>query len=229
MKTTLELPDALLIEAKATAARQRITLKKLFTRALEKELQPVELPQESENFIIDEYGWPVYRKKDYNGLARNQRTRQPVVRGGGYLMKLLFDVNTLLARFHVEHVHHHRVSGYLDSQVNVRLLTCPITENGFLRIFSHPSFPAGPGNMPDAVKQLLRIRSVPGHEFIPDNLSICDREAIPGLKKTSPKQLTDLYLLALAVRHKARFVTLDEKIPAHLVAGGSDACIVIPA
>ena len=40
MKTTLELPDALFIEAKATAARQRITLKKLITRALEKELLP---------------------------------------------------------------------------------------------------------------------------------------------------------------------------------------------
>ncbi len=67
MKTTLELPDALLIEAKAAAARQRITLRKLFTRALEKELAPSDESLSSENFIVDEHGWPVYKKKGYSG------------------------------------------------------------------------------------------------------------------------------------------------------------------
>ncbi len=67
MKTTLELPDSLLIEAKATAARQRITLKQLFTRALEKELFPATQPEDSENFVIDKDGWPVYRRNGYTG------------------------------------------------------------------------------------------------------------------------------------------------------------------
>ena len=143
-------------------------------------------------------------------------------------MKLLFDVNTLLARFDTKHVHHKRVSTYLDSQRDVRIHTCPITENGFLRIFSHPSYPSGPGNMPDAFDQLGRIRSIPGHTFVHDNLSLCDHGSFPDIPAASPKQLTDLYLLALAVRHRIRFATLDGKIPAHLIPGGSDACLIIP-
>ncbi len=143
-------------------------------------------------------------------------------------MGLLYDVNVLLARFDVFHTHHARAVRFLDSLPENGIVTSPITENGFLRIFSHPSYPGGPGNMPETVSQLLRIRSIPGHEFIPDDISICASGLIPGRGKATPKQLTDLYLLALAVHHKVRFVTLDEKIPVHLVTGGSDACLVIP-
>ncbi len=69
MKMTLELPDALLIEAKATAARQRITLKTLFTRALEKELTPPAPPVSSDRFTIDEYGWPVLNREPDCGVV----------------------------------------------------------------------------------------------------------------------------------------------------------------
>jgi hypothetical protein len=42
MKTTLDLPDDLLIEAKTVAARRRITLKAMIEHALRREIQPVE-------------------------------------------------------------------------------------------------------------------------------------------------------------------------------------------
>jgi hypothetical protein len=67
MKTTLELPDELLSEAKAAAAKRRITLKELFTRALEKELRPHPAANEEDHFTIDEDGWPVFNRKDYTG------------------------------------------------------------------------------------------------------------------------------------------------------------------
>lgn len=67
MKTTLDLPDDLLIEAKATAARRRITLRELVTRALERDLRPVPPPTHDEHFTIDEDGWPVFERKDYTG------------------------------------------------------------------------------------------------------------------------------------------------------------------
>lgn len=63
MKTTLELPDQLFAEAKATAALRRITLKDLFTRALKKEIHPAVTPTENSHFTIDEYGWPVLNRK----------------------------------------------------------------------------------------------------------------------------------------------------------------------
>jgi len=61
MKTTVELPDELFAEAKAAALRRRVSLKTLFTRALERELRGPggEVPQD--RFRIDESGGPVLR------------------------------------------------------------------------------------------------------------------------------------------------------------------------
>ena len=62
MKTTLELPDDLFREAKATAAKRRTTLKSLFTRALERELRREQSAQDADFFEIDEDGWPVLKR-----------------------------------------------------------------------------------------------------------------------------------------------------------------------
>lgn len=63
MKTTLELPDELLIEAKAAAARRRTTLKALFTRALERELHgSSHLPASQPRFVVDASGWPILQR-----------------------------------------------------------------------------------------------------------------------------------------------------------------------
>lgn len=63
MKTTLELPDDLFVEAKAAAARRRITLKTLFTRALERELRPRSPLPEAARFEIDDQGWPILKRQ----------------------------------------------------------------------------------------------------------------------------------------------------------------------
>jgi len=61
MKTTLELPDELFAEAKAVALRRRMTLKALFTRALERELRVLTADSPPQRFTVDESGWPVLR------------------------------------------------------------------------------------------------------------------------------------------------------------------------
>ncbi|MFN0130493.1 MAG: hypothetical protein ACKV19_27855 [Verrucomicrobiales bacterium] len=63
MKTTLELPDHLLAEAKAMALKNRITLKTLFTRALERELRVRETEVPHRRFVVDESGWPVWHRE----------------------------------------------------------------------------------------------------------------------------------------------------------------------
>ena len=75
MKTTLDLPDNLLIEAKATAARRRVTLRELFTRALERELNPASAPGPKDGFEIDENGWPVAKRKAKQ-VVTNRMVRQ---------------------------------------------------------------------------------------------------------------------------------------------------------
>ncbi len=143
-------------------------------------------------------------------------------------MPVLADINVLLARFDRKHPNHERVNRFFVRKEIEAVATCPLTENGFVRIFANPAYLTGPGNFGEALTQLRRIRTIPGHRFIPDDLTIDSPSAFTNLSTIGPKQLTDLYLLALAVRHKTRFVTFDEKIPAHLVKGGSTACLVIP-
>lgn len=63
MKTTIDLPDELLAEAKATAARRRTTLKAMVEHALKREIEGDLVPQNQEStFYIDEHGLPVLKK-----------------------------------------------------------------------------------------------------------------------------------------------------------------------
>lgn len=61
MKTTVELPDELFAESKAVALRRRVSLKTLFTRALERELRGRTGEARQDRLRIDESGWPVLR------------------------------------------------------------------------------------------------------------------------------------------------------------------------
>ena len=62
MKTTIELPDALFREAKVVAARRRITLKRLLTQALRKEIAPA-AAETAAGFKVDEDGVPYLAKR----------------------------------------------------------------------------------------------------------------------------------------------------------------------
>lgn len=63
MKTTLELPDELMAEAKSLALRRRTTLKALFTKALQREVRG-EVNSTQQRFEVDESGWPVLRREE---------------------------------------------------------------------------------------------------------------------------------------------------------------------
>ena len=80
MKTTLELPDDLLIEAKAVAARRRTTLKEMVTRSLRREIgQSDATPLAPDSpFEIGSLGLPVIKSsgrkltaEDYQHLIDN--------------------------------------------------------------------------------------------------------------------------------------------------------------
>jgi len=143
-------------------------------------------------------------------------------------MLCLLDTNVIIARMDPGHQFHRRVVSWMNSVKQLRIATSSITELGFLRIYGHPQYIGGPGSPAGAAMDLGLLRCFPGHTYLADSPSIMEGGLIPDLTPISPKQLTDLYLLALAVRHKTRFVTLDEKIPAHLVKGGPANCVIVP-
>lgn len=140
----------------------------------------------------------------------------------------LLDVNVLIARTDPRHEYHNAVSAWLDGVGGEPLLVCPLVENGFLRIYGHPSYPGGPGSPKKAAVDLRDILKLSNADFIPDTISIRDSGVFISLAGLSPRQLNDVYLLGLAASRGARFATLDGRIPTAAVRGGETALQVIP-
>ena len=101
--------------------------------------------------------------------------------------------------------------------------TCPLTENGVLRIVGHPRYPNSPGS-PAAVAPLLAsFRELPGHAFWSDDLSLLDREHVDPARLLDSAQVTDSYLLALARAHNGQLATLDQRLISDAVINGAQA------
>jgi len=143
------------------------------------------------------------------------------------LTTYLLDTNVLLALAHPRHIHFGSARSWFTNAGRADWTTCPITENGFLRIASQPTYPNRPGDS-SAVRVILsRLRSAPGWHFWADDVSLLD---VIDPDTTIPhSQITDLYLLGLAAHKGGKLATLDSRINASAVRGGRQALFVIPA
>ncbi|MCW1922261.1 hypothetical protein OKA05_06830 [Luteolibacter arcticus] len=139
----------------------------------------------------------------------------------------LADIPVLIALADPRHEHHAAARSWLAAHPGMGLATCVLTENGFLRIYGHPSYPHGPGSPEKALLDLKAYRARRGYHFLPCDLSF-DDPSLTSLAGLTPQRLTDVYLVALALKYGIRFATLDANIPAKLVARGSQAVEVIP-
>lgn len=140
----------------------------------------------------------------------------------------LLDVNVLVALADPGHVHHDPAHAWFARRGSRAWATCPLTENGFVRVASHPSYPNRPGDASVVLGMLRRSCSLGGHEFWPDDVSL--REALTRGAALTHAQVTDVYLLALAATHGGRLATLDAGIPSSVVPGGAKALeIIVPS
>lgn len=138
----------------------------------------------------------------------------------------LLDVNVLIALGDEAHDFHRHTVDWFSLDPQRAWATCPITENGFVRIIGHRNYP-GFREGTTAARELLEVLCLlRGHQFWPDDLSLRDRNTFPKLPDS--RHLNDCYLLALAVQRKGRFVTLDGNVDASLVRGGAKALLEIP-
>jgi len=67
--------------------------------------------------------------------------------------------------------------------------TCPLTENGFLRVFGGKSYPGGPGCPQEARRALQSLLLLPGHQFWADDLSLSDARQFPNLPASCISQI----------------------------------------
>ena len=141
-------------------------------------------------------------------------------------MRALLDVNVLVALFDAAHVSHGAALGWLDEQGEAGWASCPITQNGCIRVMSQPGYP---NNVPVSVitERLRDAARHRAHQFWADDVSVLDSKTIDMSRVHGPRQLSDVYLLALAVSHKGRLVTLDQAIPLEAVAGAQKKHLVV--
>jgi toxin-antitoxin system PIN domain toxin len=132
-------------------------------------------------------------------------------------MRALLDVNLLIALLDGAHEHHGVARAWLEANIEHGWASCPITQNGCVRILSQPAYPGA--EPPAAVAARLReATETQWHAFWPDTLSLVAPATLDWRHVLGSRQLTDLYLLALAAHHGGRLVTLDGGIATHAVS-----------
>ena len=141
-------------------------------------------------------------------------------------MRSLYDVSALIALLDENHPAHDAVYQWFNHNIEQGWASCPLTQNGCLRILSQRSYPR-PLSLTEAYERLLAAASTPYHQFIADDISLLDDTLVRYSDLSGYQQVTDVYLLALAVAHGARLVTLDTRIPLGAVRGANEGHLVV--
>ncbi|QDP96260.1 PIN domain-containing protein [Microlunatus elymi] len=126
-------------------------------------------------------------------------------------MTALLDVNVLLALFDSDHVGHATAWEWLDAEIDDGWASCAITENGFIRIISQPRYPH-PIPPAQAIELLAEATATEQHSFWASDVTVTSRDHIDPSHLLRSPQITDSYLLSLAVEHDGRLVTFDQSI-----------------
>jgi toxin-antitoxin system PIN domain toxin len=141
-------------------------------------------------------------------------------------LRTLFDVNVLIALFEPEHIHHEPAQRWWEGKQADGWASCPLTQNGFVRILSQATYPQ-PAPASELVARLGEAVADTDHEFWPDDVSLTDETLFVRERFLGPKRLTDIYLLALAVRHDGRLATFDRRISLAAVRGAEPRHLVV--
>ncbi len=125
-------------------------------------------------------------------------------------MVFLLDINLLVALFDSRHVNHEAAHHWFGEQGKPGWATCPITENGVVRVLSNPAYPTVSATPVEVLDRLRALCAQPGHEFWRDDVSLL--HALPDSMRGSlqgHQQVTDHYLVCLAAAHGGRLATFD--------------------
>jgi hypothetical protein len=128
----------------------------------------------------------------------------------GYLL----DTNLLIALLWPSHEWHSLAVKWFTSRRGRGWATCPFTQAGFVRIVSNPAFSRDAVQPREAIQVLCANTAAKDHVFWPDDLSIASAVAFAGVRLIGHQQLSDAYLLGLAIGRGGMLATLDQRIAA---------------
>jgi len=128
----------------------------------------------------------------------------------GYLL----DTNVLIALLWPSHARHDLAVKWFARHRGKGWATCPLTEAGFVRIVSNAAFSRDAVTPREAAGVLAANTAAKDHAFWPDELPFAEAVAFAGARLVGHQQVTDAYLLGLALRRGGMLATLDERIAA---------------
>jgi uncharacterized protein len=142
-------------------------------------------------------------------------------------VRLLLDVNVLVALLDEGHVHH-AIAQALIAKPKLKIATCALTENGVLRVMNLPGYSIyGPAGFGAVRTQLQRLCNDIDHAYWPCDVSLRDDPSVQWSRVMGHNQITDVYLLALAVKHGGALATLDHRVALSTVLGADKKHLVL--
>jgi toxin-antitoxin system PIN domain toxin len=137
------------------------------------------------------------------------------------------DVNVLVALIDPGHVAHNAAHIWFERSGHENWATCPLTENGVIRIVGHPRYPNTPGSPAVVAEIVTTMRNLPGHTFWSDDFSLVGSDDVDPTRILTSAQVTDTYLLALARLKQGQLATFDRKLSVAALRGGKAALHLI--
>lgn len=123
--------------------------------------------------------------------------------------KSLLDVNVLIALTEPGHAHHQKALEWFDSSSRNFLGICPLTEAGFLRVTTNPAFRPGPRSLEQSKAVIQLLKGHPRYWYFEIGKSWVDLTARFASRILGHQQVTDAYLLGLAIEEDGELVTFD--------------------
>lgn len=124
----------------------------------------------------------------------------------------LLDTNLLIALLWPSHEKHDLALKWFTRHRAKGWATCPITQAGFVRIVSNPAFSRDAVQPREAIHVLSANTVSKDHVFWADELPVAEAVAFTGIRLMGHQQVTDAYLLGLAIRRGGVLATLDQRI-----------------
>jgi len=140
-------------------------------------------------------------------------------------MRSLLDVNVLIALLDADHASHEHALRWFKRSAREGWASCPLTQNGCVRIMSQPAYP-NPLPTAQVAARLTEATQTRHHLFVPASASLLDPQLFDTGQLLGHRQVTDAWLLGLAVAHGLRFVSFDAALPLRVVRGATAAHVV---
>jgi uncharacterized protein len=131
------------------------------------------------------------------------------------------DVNVWIALLDEAHVFHAQALQFFERS-KLRIATTPLVENGVIRVLNLPGYSRlGPAGFDNVSRKLAEVCAAVDHEFWPGRVSLCSPGTVVWPRVMGHNQITDVYLLALAVAHGGCLATLDHGVSLATVEGAA--------